>query len=64
MKFRTAEYLKTRKAQRKMQHPTDLKTFLKAELDICQNKVVKQHIQKTLESLENGFTTEQPAPDA
>ena len=63
MKFRTAEYLKTRKAQRKMQHPTDLKTFLKAELDICQNKVVKQHIQKTLEELDKGFTA-QPTPEA
>ena len=45
-----------------MQHPTDLKTFLLAELDICQNKVVKQHIQKTLEALENAAT--QPAPEA
>jgi hypothetical protein len=62
MKFRNAEYLKKSKARRKMQHPTDLKTFLLAELDICQNKVVKQHIQKTLEALENAAT--RPAPEA
>ena len=64
MKFRNAEYLKKRKARSKMQHPTDLKTFLMAELDICQNKVVKQHIKKTLDALDQSFAGNQSAPEA
>jgi hypothetical protein len=51
MKYRTLEYLKKSKARKRMQHPTDLETFLKAELDICENSVVRKHIKKTLEQL-------------
>ena len=48
-----------------MQHPADLKTFLMAELDICQNKVVKQHIRKTLETLDTSFSEQAvAAPEA
>jgi len=53
MNYRTKEYLKRRKAIIRMQHPTDLKTFLKAELDLCDSRVVKTHILKTLEQLEH-----------
>jgi hypothetical protein len=52
MKWRTANYIKKVKARKKMQHPTDLVTFLKAELDICENRVVKQHILSTLNLLD------------
>jgi len=52
MKYRTIEYMKKSKARRLMQHPTDLKSFLKAELDICENSVVRKHIKKTLEQLD------------
>ncbi len=51
MKFRTIEYIKKSKARKHMQHPSDLGTFLKAELDICENSVVRKHIKKTLEQL-------------
>ena len=51
MKWRTLTYLKKVKARKKMQHPTDLVSFLKAELDICENHVVKQHIISTLTQL-------------
>jgi hypothetical protein len=52
MNNRTAAYLKRRRAANIMQHPTDLKTFLKAELDLCDSRVVKKHILQTLEQLE------------
>ncbi|OJW79859.1 MAG: hypothetical protein BGO69_13555 [Bacteroidetes bacterium 46-16] len=63
MKFRTIEYLKRRKAQRRMQHPTDLKTFLEAELTLCHNTTIRKHIKKTLEELEH-FPETHPAPEA
>ena len=52
MKYRTIEYMKKTKARRHMQHPSDLKTFLKAELDICENSVVRKHIKKTMDLLD------------
>jgi hypothetical protein len=63
MKFRTIEYLKRRKAQKKMQHPTDLRSFLEAELTLCHNTAIRKHIKKTMEDLDN-FTAPQPAPEA
>lgn len=62
MKFRTIEYLKRRKAQRKMQHPTDLKSFLEAELTLCHNTVIRKHIKKTLETLDNADVQPQGGP--
>jgi len=56
MKYRTIEYLKKTKARKHMQHPGDLKSFLRAELDICENTVVRKHIQKTMEQLEHPQT--------
>jgi len=47
-----------------MQHPTDLKTFLQAELTLCQNKVVRDHIKKTLEALENAANDAQTGTEA
>ena len=63
MKFRTIEYLKRRKAQRKMQHPTDLRSFLQAELTLCHNTAIRKHIKKTMEELDN-FATQHPVPGA
>ncbi len=63
MKFRTIEYLKRRKAQKKMQHPTDLRSFLEAELTLCHNTAIRKHIKKTMEDLDN-FTAPQPAREA
>lgn len=46
-----------------MQHPTDLKTFLEAELTLCHNTTIRKHIKKTLEELEH-FPETHPAPEA
>jgi len=54
MKNRTLDYIKKRKARYAMQHPTDLKSFLMAELDICENAVVKKHIIRTMAELDSG----------
>ena len=64
LKFRTIEYIKKRKARAKMQHPGDLASFLKAEMDLCNSGVVKKHIRKTLEQLEEGMNRPDAIPEA
>ncbi|HXS35318.1 MAG TPA: hypothetical protein VN721_01345 [Flavipsychrobacter sp.] len=51
MKYRTIKYLKRQKALKNMQHPSDLKSFLKAEFEASKSVLVKKHILDTLHGL-------------
>lgn len=52
MKQRVRDYMDRKKAQCKMRHPEDLKSFLIAEHDASRNIVVKKDIMKMIARLE------------
>lgn len=52
MKNRSKNYFNKTRARKTLEHPTDLKTFLKAEFDLTCNSFVKKDILRVIEQLE------------
>ena len=52
MKQRTKDYMFRKRAQRSLQHPSDLRTLLIAEYNSSRNFLVKKDISKLIDELE------------
>ena len=55
MKRRNISYLRKNKARRILARASqvDLKTLLKASMELCKSSVVKRHVQTSIQRLEN-----------
>jgi len=53
MKNRTIQYFRKLRAKKIMEHPfqADLATFLSATMELCNSRIVKNHVKDTLHEL-------------